>query len=142
MPMDSVLLLFKIKTKTKLLKPKLWKAEITDHELTTNAACSEAILQNARVNATPAEPEDAAVKRKRQQSRASRKRNLIKELNALSVCGTEPDARPTISVMQVQLILPAPPTMEQEGKQEVDDTADHQRRFASAYAGYQLQAAS
>ncbi|GMF56342.1 unnamed protein product [Phytophthora fragariaefolia] len=127
--------------KTKLLKPKLWKAEITDHELTTNSACN-ALLQNARVNATPVEPEDAAVKRKRQQRRASKKHNLIKELNALSVCGTEPAARPTISVMQVQPILPVPPTMEQEGKQEDDDPADHQRRFASAYAGCQLQVTS
>ncbi|GMF31644.1 unnamed protein product [Phytophthora fragariaefolia] len=156
--------------KTKLLKPKLWKAEIRpDHELTTNAACSvlrltsnrccvpaamartkrkwtregieEALLQNALVNATPAEPEETAVKRKRQQRRSNNKRNLIKELNALSVTGTESAAPLAVTVMQVRPVLPAQPTVEQEGKQEEDDPDDHQRQFAAAYAEDQRQAA-
>ncbi|GMF59092.1 unnamed protein product [Phytophthora fragariaefolia] len=155
--------------KAKLLKPKLWKTEITDYALTTNAGCSvlrltsnryyvpaamartkrkwtreaieEALLQNTRVNATPAEPEDAAAKRKRQQRRSNKKRNLTKELNALSVTGAESAAPQAVPVIQVQPMLQAHTTLEQEGKQEEDDPADHQRRFAVAYAVGQRQAA-
>ncbi|GMF16697.1 unnamed protein product [Phytophthora fragariaefolia] len=43
--------------------------------------------------------------------------------------------------MQVQPILPAQPTVDQEGKQEEDDPDDHQRQFAAAYAEGQHQAA-
>ncbi|GMF40596.1 unnamed protein product [Phytophthora fragariaefolia] len=101
-----------------------------------------ALLQNVRVNATPAEPEDAAAKRKRQQRRSNKQRNLIKELNTLSVTGTESVATPAVPVIQVQPILQAQPTLEEEGKQEEDDPADHQRQFAAAYAEGQRQAAS
>ncbi|GMF38034.1 unnamed protein product [Phytophthora fragariaefolia] len=154
--------------KTKLLKLKLWKAEVTDHALTTNAACSvlrltsnrycvpaamartkrkwtreaieEALLQNTRVNATPAEPEDAAAKRKRQQRRSNKKRNLTKELNALSVTGTDTAAPQAVPVIQAQPMLQDQTTLEQEGKQEEDDPADHQRRFAVAYVEGQRRA--
>ncbi|GMF47590.1 unnamed protein product [Phytophthora fragariaefolia] len=159
MPLDSLLLLFKTKTKTKLLKPRLSypsQSQITqdpDPELTTNhmgrakrkwthEAIEEALLQNARVNATPAEPEEAGVKRKRMQRRSSKKLNLLKELEALSVAGTEAVALPVVPVMQVQPIKPAQPTLEQEGKQEEDDPADHQRQFAAAYTEGQREAAS
>ncbi|GMF52166.1 unnamed protein product [Phytophthora fragariaefolia] len=43
--------------------------------------------------------------------------------------------------MQVLPILPAQPTVDQEGKQEEDDPTDHQRQFAAAYAEGQRQAA-
>ncbi|GMF48411.1 unnamed protein product [Phytophthora fragariaefolia] len=156
--------------KAKLLKPKLWKTEITDHALTTNAACSvlrltsnrccavccqasmvrakrkgtretieEALRQNAHVNATPAELEETTDKRKRQRRRANKKRNLLKELEALSVAGTEVAGPLAVLVMHVQPILPAQPTLEREGKQEEDDPADHQRQFAAAYAEGQRQ---
>ncbi|GMF47159.1 unnamed protein product [Phytophthora fragariaefolia] len=156
--------------KAKLLKPKLWKTEITDHALTTNTACSvlrltsnrccavccqagmgrakrkwtretieEALRQNAHVNATPAELEETTDKRKMQRRRANKKRNLLKELEALSVAGTEVAGPLAVPVMQVQPILPAQPTLEQEGKQEEDDPADHQRQFAVAYAEGQRQ---
>ncbi|GMF37990.1 unnamed protein product [Phytophthora fragariaefolia] len=105
----------------------------------TREGIEEALLQNARVNATPAEPEEAAGKRKRQQRRSNKKRNLIKGLNALSVTGTESDVLPAVTVMQAQPILPAQPTVEQEGKQGEDDPDDHQ--FAAAYAEGQRQAA-
>ncbi|GMF31684.1 unnamed protein product [Phytophthora fragariaefolia] len=149
---------------------KLWKTEITDQALTTNAACSvlrltsnrccsvcyqagmgrakrkwtcesieEALRQNAHVNATPAELEETTDKRKRQRRRANKKRNLLKELEALSVAGTEAVGPLAGPVMQVQPILPAQPTLEQEGKQEEDDPADHQRQFAAAYAEGQRQ---
>ncbi|GMF58998.1 unnamed protein product [Phytophthora fragariaefolia] len=155
--------------KTKLLKHKLWTTVITDHELTANAACSvlrltsnrccvpaamartkrkwtreaieEALLQNTRVNASPAEPEDAAAKRKRQRRRSNKKRNLIKELRALSVTETESANPQAVPVIQDQPMLQAQTTMEQEGKQEEDDPADHHRRFAVAYAEGQRQAA-
>ncbi|GMF50481.1 unnamed protein product [Phytophthora fragariaefolia] len=105
----------------------------------TREGIEEALLQNARVNATPAEPEEAAVKRKRQQRRSNKKRNLIKELNELSVTGTESGLLPAVTVLQAQPILPAQPTVEQERKQEEDDPDDHQ--FAAAYAEGQRQAA-
>ncbi|GMF45038.1 unnamed protein product [Phytophthora fragariaefolia] len=169
MPLESVLLLFKTKTKSKLLKPKLWKADITGHELTTNAACSvlrltsnrccvvwfqaamgrakrkwtheaidDALRQNKRVNVTPAEPEEAGGKRKRMQRRSSKKRNLLKELEALTVAGTEAVSPPAVPVMQVE----PQPTLGQEGKQEEDDSADHQRQFPVAYAEGQREATS
>ncbi|GMF58177.1 unnamed protein product [Phytophthora fragariaefolia] len=151
MPLDSVLLLFKTKTKTKtkLLKLKSNRCCVVCCKAAmgrakrkwTREGIEEALLQNARVNATLAEPEETAVKRKRQQRRSNKKRNLIKELNALSVTGTESDILPAVTVMQAQPILPAQPTVEQEGKQEEDDPADHQRRFAVAYAEGQRQAA-
>ncbi|GMF19872.1 unnamed protein product [Phytophthora fragariaefolia] len=153
MPLDSVLLLFKTKTKTKTKTKSL--------KLKSNRCCAvccqasmgrvkrkwtregieEALRQNARVNATPAEPEEAAVKRKRQQRRASKKHNLIKELDALSVTGKEPVTPAAVPVIQVEPVFPAQPTVEQEGKQEEDNPADHQRQFAAAYAEVQRQVA-
>ncbi|GMF49013.1 unnamed protein product [Phytophthora fragariaefolia] len=108
----------------------------------TREAIEEALLQNTCVNATPAEPEDAAAKRKRQQRRSNKKRNLIKELNALSVTGAESAAPQAVPVIQVQPMLQAQTTLEQEGKQEEDDPANHQRQFAAAYAEGQREAAS
>ncbi|GMF24251.1 unnamed protein product [Phytophthora fragariaefolia] len=43
--------------------------------------------------------------------------------------------------MQVLPILPAQPTLDQEGKQEEEDPTDHQRQFAAAYAEEQRQTA-
>ncbi|GMF18230.1 unnamed protein product [Phytophthora fragariaefolia] len=160
MPLDSVLLLFKTKTITKLLKLKHWKTEITDHALATNTACGvlrlasnrysvpsamartkrkwtreaieEVLLQDTRVDATPAEPDDTAAKQKRQQRRSNKKRNPIKELNALSVTGTDTAAPHAVPGLQAQPMLHDQTTLEQEGKREEDDPADHQRRFAVA----------
>ncbi|GMF41134.1 unnamed protein product [Phytophthora fragariaefolia] len=106
----------------------------------TREAIEEAILQNARVNATPAESEDAAAKRKRQQKRSNKKRNSIKEPNALSVTGIESAAPQAVPVIPVQSMLQAQTTLEQEGKQEEEGPADHQQQFAAAYAEGQREA--
>ncbi|GMF38402.1 unnamed protein product [Phytophthora fragariaefolia] len=146
---------------TKLLKLKLWKAEITEHALTTNAACSvlrltsnrccvpaamartkrkwtreeiqEALRQNACVNATSAALEETTEKRKRQRRRANKKRNLLKELEALSVAENEVVVL-AANTVHIQTIPQDPTTLEQEGKQEEDNPAEHQRLFDAAYA--------
>ncbi|GMF49095.1 unnamed protein product [Phytophthora fragariaefolia] len=108
----------------------------------TREPIDDAMRQNARVNATPAEPDEAGVKRKWLQRRSNKKQNLLKELEALSVAGTEAVAPQAVPVIQVQPMLQAQTTLEQEGKQEEDDPADHQRQFAAAYAEGQREAAS
>ncbi|GMF58190.1 unnamed protein product [Phytophthora fragariaefolia] len=123
---------------TKLLKPKLWTIVITDHELTANAACSEALRQNACVNATPAALEETTEKRKRQRRRANKKRNLLKELDAWGVAENEVVVL-TANTLHVQTIPHDPATLQQEGKQEEDDPAEHQRLFDAAYAKRHLR---
>ncbi|GMF52107.1 unnamed protein product [Phytophthora fragariaefolia] len=106
----------------------------------TREAIEEALRQNARVNATPAALEETTEKRKRQRRRASKKRNLLKEVEALSVVGSE-SVVPAANAVQVQTIPQDPTTLEQEGKQEEEDPADHQRQFDAAYAAGLRQAA-
>ncbi|GMF50670.1 unnamed protein product [Phytophthora fragariaefolia] len=106
----------------------------------TREAIEEALHQNARVNATPAALEETTEKRKRQRRRGSKKRNLLKELEALSVVGPEAVV-PAANAVQVQTIPQDPTTLEQEGKQEEDDPAEHQQLFDAAYAAGLRQAA-
>ncbi|GMF22530.1 unnamed protein product [Phytophthora fragariaefolia] len=144
MPLDSVLLLLKTKTKSKLKSNRCCavscQAEMGRAKRKwTRERIAEALLQNARVNATPAEPEDAAVKRKRQQRRSNKKRNLI-ELNSLSVTETNSAAPPAVPVIQVRSILPAQTTLELEAKQEEDDPTDHQAAAKQARNAEQQRA--
>ncbi|GMF29577.1 unnamed protein product [Phytophthora fragariaefolia] len=60
----------------------------------------------------------------------------------LSVAGTEAVAPTAAPVMQAQPIKSPQSTLEQEGNQDDDDPADHQRQFAAAYAEGQREAAS
>ncbi|GMF54686.1 unnamed protein product [Phytophthora fragariaefolia] len=106
----------------------------------TREEIEEALRQNARVNATPAVLEEITEKRKRQRRRANKKRNLLKELEALSVVGTEAVV-PATNTVHVQSVPQDPTTLEQEGKQEEDDPTEHQRLFAAAYAAGLGQAA-
>ncbi|GMF37965.1 unnamed protein product [Phytophthora fragariaefolia] len=93
----------------------------------TRETIEGALRQNARVNATLAQPEETTEKRKRQRRRANKKRNLVKELEALSVAGTEAVV-PAANTVQVQLIQDST-TLEHEGQQEEDDPAEHQILF-------------
>ncbi|KAE9283341.1 hypothetical protein PR003_g27150 [Phytophthora rubi] len=95
----------------------------------TRREIEEALLQNARVNATPAGPEDASDRKKRRKRRNYHKRNLDKEFSALNIDAADADV-PTANVREVVTTEGA--TVEQEGKQEDDDPAAHQRRYAAA----------
>ncbi|KAE8974312.1 hypothetical protein PF005_g25935 [Phytophthora fragariae] len=95
----------------------------------TRREIEEALLQNARVNATPAGPEDASDRKKRRKRRNYHKRNLDKEFAALNIDAADADV-PTANVREVVTTEGA--TVEQEGKQEDDDPAAHQRRYAAA----------
>ncbi|GMF44534.1 unnamed protein product [Phytophthora fragariaefolia] len=100
----------------------------------------EASRQNARVNATPAQPEETTEKRKRQRRRANKKHNLLKELEALSVAESEVVVL-AANTVHIQTIPQDSTTLEQEGKQEEDDPAEQHRIFAAAYAAGLCQAA-
>ncbi|GMF59999.1 unnamed protein product [Phytophthora fragariaefolia] len=79
-------------------------------------------------------------KRKRQRRLANKKRNLLKELEALSVAETEVVVL-AANTVHIQTIPQDPTTLEQEGKQEEDDPAEPQRLFDAAYAVGLRQAA-
>ncbi|KAE8961665.1 hypothetical protein PR001_g29969, partial [Phytophthora rubi] len=96
----------------------------------TRRDIEEALLRNVRVNMTPAEPEDAADKRKRQKRRSAAKRGLEKELAALTLA----DANYSIPATVTTIVDDERPTEGQESKQEEDDPVEHQRRYAAAYA--------
>ncbi|KAE9264484.1 hypothetical protein PR003_g32787, partial [Phytophthora rubi] len=105
----------------------------------TRREVEEALLQNARVNATPAEPEDANDRKKRRKRRNYHKRNLDKEFAALGIDAADANV-PTANVPDVVMTEGA--TVEQEGKQEEDNPAEHQQRYAAAYAEEQRAAES
>ncbi|GMF61168.1 unnamed protein product [Phytophthora fragariaefolia] len=90
----------------------------------TREGIQEALRQNSRVNATPAALEETTEKRKRQRRRANKKRNLLKELEALSVAETEVVVL-AANTVHIQTIPQDPTTLEQEGKQEEDNPAEH-----------------
>ncbi|KAE9280585.1 hypothetical protein PF008_g28100 [Phytophthora fragariae] len=88
----------------------------------TRREIEEALLQNARVNATPAGPEDATDRKNRRKRRNYHKRNLEKEFAGLNIHAADADI-PTANVQDVGSTEGA--TMEQEGKQEEDDPTEH-----------------
>ncbi|GMF45689.1 unnamed protein product [Phytophthora fragariaefolia] len=106
----------------------------------TRETIEEALRQNARVNAIPAQPEETTEKRKRQRRRANKKHNLLKELEALSVAESEVVIL-AANTVHIQTIPQDSTTLEQEGKQEEDDPAEQHRFFAAAYAAGLCQAA-
>ncbi|GMF64033.1 unnamed protein product [Phytophthora fragariaefolia] len=85
--------------------------------------------------------EDERTSRRQTRYGAATAPSTVPRGSALSVPGTESDVPPAVTVMQAQPILPAQATLEQEGEQEEDDPADHQRQFAAAYAEGQRQVA-
>ncbi|KAE9015879.1 hypothetical protein PR002_g13812 [Phytophthora rubi] len=96
----------------------------------TQQEIEEALLRNVRVNMTPAKAEDAADKRKRQKRRSAAKRGLEKELAALALT----DANDSVPVAVTRIADDERPHEGQEGKQEEDNPAEHQHRYAAAYA--------
>ncbi|KAE8970264.1 hypothetical protein PR003_g27635 [Phytophthora rubi] len=79
----------------------------------TRREIEEALLQNARVNATPAGPEEPTDRKKRRKRRNYHKRNLDKEFAALSIDAADADV-PTANVQDVVMTEGA--TVEQEVK--------------------------
>ncbi|KAE9073701.1 hypothetical protein PF010_g24967 [Phytophthora fragariae] len=105
----------------------------------TRREIEEALLQNARVNGTPAGPEDASDRKKRRKRINYQKRNLDKEFAALSIDA----ANTVVPIANVRdVVMTEGATVEQEGKQEEDDPAMHQRLYAAAYFAVQRAAES
>ncbi|GMF29924.1 unnamed protein product [Phytophthora fragariaefolia] len=129
--------------KTKLLKPKLWKAEIRpDRELTTNTACSRSRRPCAKMRVLIPPLLRWKIPRnieRRRRRRANKKRNLLKGLEPLSEAETEVVV-PAAKTVQAQPIGQDPTILEEEGKQEEDDPTENHRWFAAAYAAGLRQA--
>ncbi|KAE8909996.1 hypothetical protein PF010_g10507 [Phytophthora fragariae] len=94
----------------------------------TRSEIEEVLLQNAIVNATPAGPEDVNDRKNERSGETTINATWTRNLQLSASTQSMPTSR---QLSNQDVVVTEGAIMEQEGKQEEGDPAEHQRRYAA-----------